>query len=212
MSARLRRLLTEIAADPRRSVGELPLLTADELEPCWDWNNTDLDAPVTTFPAVFESQVQHTRTPSRWSAVNELTYTELNARANRLAHQLIADGVRPEQVVGAVTATHCREIVAMLAVLKAGRSTCPSTLNYRQNAVNTYATDASRRTGARRDAGRSWHCPHTNPDVVVPAGQRRVRDLHLGLDRHAQGCRGRAPQPGQPAAQPRRRLRAAASG
>ncbi|WP_112264135.1 non-ribosomal peptide synthase/polyketide synthase [Lentzea terrae] len=114
-------LLGGVAEDPSRPVHALPLVTRAELDRMREWNATALDAPVTTFTAIFEAQVR--RTPHATALVcgaETLTYAELNARANRLAHWLIAEGVRPEQVVGVSLPRTTDAIVAMLAVLKAG--------------------------------------------------------------------------------------------
>ncbi|WP_289997960.1 AMP-binding protein, partial [Photorhabdus laumondii] len=54
-----------------------------------------------------------------------LSYAELNARANRLAHQLITLGVAPEQQVAICVASSPARIVGLLAVLKAGGAYVP---------------------------------------------------------------------------------------
>ncbi|TWP50722.1 amino acid adenylation domain-containing protein [Lentzea tibetensis] len=114
-------LLDGIVANPGTPIGDLPLLTSAEIDATRSWNDTALDVPVTTFHDVFERQVEST--PDATALVcgaESLTYTELNERANRLAHQLISDGVRPEQIVGVSMPRTADAIVAILGVLKAG--------------------------------------------------------------------------------------------
>ncbi|ALG07358.1 non-ribosomal peptide synthetase [Kibdelosporangium phytohabitans] len=92
------------------------LLTADDRIP-----TTTHPVPDATYPHVFEAQVA--RTPDRTALVFQdeaLSFAELNARANRLAHWLIAQGAGPEQVVALALPRSADMIVAILAVFKAG--------------------------------------------------------------------------------------------
>ncbi|MCX2946719.1 non-ribosomal peptide synthase/polyketide synthase [Lentzea sp. NEAU-D7] len=114
-------LLGGVADDPARPVHALPLVTTAELDQMREWNSTALDTPVTTFTAIFEEQVQRTpRATALVCGAETLTYAELDARANRLAHWLVGEGVRPEQVVGVSLPRTADAIVALLAVLKTG--------------------------------------------------------------------------------------------
>lgn len=81
---------------------------------------------MSTLPALFEAQVR--RDPAKVAVVFEgrrLTYAELNARANRLAHLLIARGVGAEQVVAISLERSIELVVAILAVLKSGAAYLP---------------------------------------------------------------------------------------
>ncbi|MDT5025306.1 MAG: hypothetical protein QOE61_1732, partial [Micromonosporaceae bacterium] len=115
-------LLEGIAADPDRPVGELPLLTEQERrQVLTEWNDTDLDVPARTFPELFEAQVS--RSPEATALVfrdSRLSFAELNARANRLAHLLIARGAGPERVVALALPRSAEMVVAVVAVAKAG--------------------------------------------------------------------------------------------
>lgn len=67
----------------------------------------------------------------------QLSYGELNAQANRLAHRLLALGVAPGQRIGLAMHRGPQLIVSLLAVLKALRRTCRSIRNTRLNASPT---------------------------------------------------------------------------
>ncbi|HEU5111214.1 MAG TPA: amino acid adenylation domain-containing protein, partial [Micromonosporaceae bacterium] len=122
MTGHLLMLLSAIADGPDRALGELPLLTAPERQRVLvDWNDTALAVPETTFPELFAAQVA--RTPEATALVfgaERLTFAELDARANRLAHHLIAHGAGPERLVALMLPRTTNMIVALLAVLKAG--------------------------------------------------------------------------------------------
>ncbi|GHG32183.1 MULTISPECIES: non-ribosomal peptide synthase/polyketide synthase [Amycolatopsis] len=115
-------LLTAIAADARRPVGELPLLTGgEETRLLTEWNDTALDVPEATLTELFESQAQ--RSPDETALVAgdiALSFAELNAMANRLARHLVTLGAGPERVVALALPRTADAIVAFLAVLKAG--------------------------------------------------------------------------------------------
>ncbi|WP_206795720.1 non-ribosomal peptide synthase/polyketide synthase [Amycolatopsis sp. MtRt-6] len=115
-------LLTAIATDAQRTVGELPLLAGDEKHRLLtEWNATALDVPETTITELFESQAQ--RGPDETALVAgdiALSFAELNAMANRLARHLVTLGAGPERVVALALPRTADAIVAFLAVLKAG--------------------------------------------------------------------------------------------
>jgi amino acid adenylation domain-containing protein/non-ribosomal peptide synthase protein (TIGR01720 family) len=122
LADRLRLILTEIARDPRRAVGELPLMGAAERERVLvDWNDTALDVPPATVAEVFEAQA--VATPGATALVCgdvALSYAELDARANRLARYLVDRGAGPERVVALALPRSADSITAILAVFKAG--------------------------------------------------------------------------------------------
>nr|WP_253835268.1 non-ribosomal peptide synthase/polyketide synthase [Actinokineospora globicatena] len=115
-------LLAGIAAAPDRPMTELPWLTGTELRTVTEgWNDTALPVAATTFPAVFEAQTRSTPDATALVYAGErLTYAELNARANRVAHHLVGQGVRREQVVAVSLPRSIDAVVAQLGVFKAG--------------------------------------------------------------------------------------------
>jgi non-ribosomal peptide synthetase component F len=91
------------------------------------WNDTATDYPRDRcIHALFEEQVA--RAPEAVAVVFEdqqLTYGELNARANQLAHHLIALGVGPEVLVGICMERSLELVIGLLGILKAGGAYVP---------------------------------------------------------------------------------------
>ena len=118
-----RTLLEGIVADPDRSISELPLLIEGERHQILvEWNNTRVDYPEDLcLHQLFEAQVE--RTPDAVAAVYEgshLTYRDLNARANQLAHYLQRLGVAPDVLVGMAMERSLEMVIGLLGILKAG--------------------------------------------------------------------------------------------
>ena len=132
MSDHLCVLLDGIARQPEIPVCELPLLTARERqEMLVDWNATAAPFDDVCIHALFEAQVL--RTPDAVAVVFEdeqLTYSELDARANRLAHALQARGIGPGATVGLFLERSLELIVAMFGTLKAGGTYVPLDVDF----------------------------------------------------------------------------------
>ncbi|MEU4000765.1 condensation domain-containing protein, partial [Streptomyces fungicidicus] len=125
--ARLRGLLEAFAADPEAVVGRLDVVTEAERSLVLEgWNDSAAVVEGLTFPELFERRVA--RAPESIAVVCgdvELSYAELNARANRLARVLVGRGVGPESVVALVLPRSVEFVVGMLGVLKAGGAYVP---------------------------------------------------------------------------------------
>jgi natural product biosynthesis luciferase-like monooxygenase protein/amino acid adenylation domain-containing protein len=121
-------LLEGIAATPDTSLLDLPLLTPAEREQILvGWNDTTAAYPHhQDMQTMFEAQTA--RTPDALALVcdaQQLTYAELNAHANRLAHHLRGMGVRPDVRVAICVERSIEMVVALLGVLKAGGAYVP---------------------------------------------------------------------------------------
>ena len=114
-------LLHGILANPDSRLSELPLLSLSERKQLTEWNSTDADCPRSTILSVFETVARQQPTADALvSRQRLLSYGELNAQVNRLAHWLLAQGAGPEQRV-ALCISRCPEmVVGILAILKAG--------------------------------------------------------------------------------------------
>jgi amino acid adenylation domain-containing protein/non-ribosomal peptide synthase protein (TIGR01720 family) len=132
MAAHLTILLEQIAADPDRPLLGYELLTDDERRfVVHTGNDTAHDVPDSTLPELLDAQVA--RTPDAPALVHtggSVSYAELNAWANRLAHKLISQGVGPETLVAISLPRSVEMIVAMLAVIKAGGAYLPVEPDY----------------------------------------------------------------------------------
>ncbi|MCP3804374.1 amino acid adenylation domain-containing protein [Allokutzneria sp. A3M-2-11 16] len=107
------------------------------------WDDSARAVPVRTFPELFEAQVARSpNAPAVLDGADRLTYAGLNARANRLAHRLIAAGAGPERIVALVLPRSVEIIVAQLAVLKAGAAYLPVDPGYPRERVAFMIDDA----------------------------------------------------------------------
>ena len=133
MLGRFQMLVQGIVADPEQRISQLPLLMNDEKRRLLvEWNDTTRDCPKTEcIHELFETQAQ--RTPDAVAMVfedHQLTYKELNERANQLAHYLRRQGVGPEVLVAICMERSIDMIVGLLGILKAGGAYVPLDPSY----------------------------------------------------------------------------------
>ncbi|MFQ5629958.1 MAG: condensation domain-containing protein, partial [bacterium] len=138
-------LLEGIVTCPHHKIGELPLLKAAEKEQvCVTWNDTKQHFPVEKCAhELFEAHAE--QAPEAIAVVyrdQQLTYGELNRRANRLAQHLQDLGIGPEKPVGICMERSLEMIVGMLAVLKAGGAYLPLDPIYPQDRLAFMLSDA----------------------------------------------------------------------
>ena len=141
---RFLRLLEGAVGDPGRSISALEILSAAERRVLLhDWNDTARALPPTTLPGLFAAQA--VRTPEAIAVVGDdqnLSYGELEARANRLAHHLRALGVGPEVVVGLCVERSAAMVVGLLGILKAGGAYLPLDPSYPAERLGFMLADA----------------------------------------------------------------------
>nr|WP_178075078.1 non-ribosomal peptide synthase/polyketide synthase [Pseudomonas sp. 1239] len=128
-------LLQGIVEQPQRTIAELPLLDAQQRQQLLgDWNRTEAHYPAEAcVHTLFEAQVA--RTPQAVALVHgeqELTYQQLNRRANQLAHRLRELGVGPDVRVAVALERTPDLVVALLGILKAGGAYVPLDPEYPQ--------------------------------------------------------------------------------
>ncbi|NWE79928.1 non-ribosomal peptide synthetase, partial [Pseudomonas yamanorum] len=133
LDGHLRCLLEQMCAQPARTLGELNLLNdAQRQILVQDWNATATVYPLErAVHQLIEDQVA--RTPQAIAlqfGEQQLTYRELDQRANQLAHQLISLGVGPEVLVGLAMERSLEMVIGLLAVLKAGGAYVPLDPDY----------------------------------------------------------------------------------
>ena len=127
LGQRLLRLLEAAVTEPDRAIGRLDILGAAERQTILrDWNDTVQPVASATVAELFAAQAA--RTPEAVAVVFEeqqLTYRQLEERANRLAHHLRGLGVGPEVVVGLCVERSLQMVVGLLGILKAGGAYLP---------------------------------------------------------------------------------------
>nr|WP_275949029.1 non-ribosomal peptide synthetase [Bradyrhizobium septentrionale] len=158
MTQHLQNLLCAVKADPRQPVGRIELLSSAERAYLLE----ELNRTASAYPSdvciheLFEAQVR--RAPDAVAVVHEeerLSYGELNARANRLAHHLIGLGVRPDQPVAICVARSVAMVVGLLAILKAGGAYLPLDPAYPPARLRQVLDDAAPRVLLADATGRS---------------------------------------------------------
>ncbi|WP_343967259.1 amino acid adenylation domain-containing protein, partial [Streptosporangium amethystogenes] len=162
---RFLRFLTRVAqAGPGIRVGAVELLDEAEHMLLADWGAAPREVPPGTAVSLFEDRVR--RAPGAVAVVEgdtEITYAELNARANRLAHHLIALGAGPDRYVGLSVPRSLDMTVAFLGILKSGAAYLPLDPGHPPERLATMLADAApSAVVTRADAGF-----HTPPGVEV---------------------------------------------
>ena len=147
IAGRLIRLLETAIDDPDRAIGSLDILTADERHTILhEWNDTAHAIPSGTLPELFAAQVD--KTPDAIAVVFEeqsLSYAQLDAHSNRLAHHLRELGVGPETVVGLCVERSLEMVVGLIGILKAGGTYLPLDPSYPQERLAFMLADAQAR-------------------------------------------------------------------
>ncbi|MGK4578986.1 non-ribosomal peptide synthase/polyketide synthase [Kitasatospora sp. HPMI-4] len=144
LAARWVRLLEAVAADPGRRIGRIDLLSDEEhREVAAGQSPTVAEVPATGIPELFEAQAE--AHPDAVAVVSEdtaLTYRELNARANRLAHALLRRGAGAGRLVALALPRSAELVVAVLAVLKTGAAYLPLDPDYPRERIEFMLDDA----------------------------------------------------------------------
>jgi amino acid adenylation domain-containing protein len=138
-------LLEAIIDNSKQKLSQIPLLSVAEQDLLLrEWNETEVEYPQDLcIHELFETQVE--RTPDAVAVVFEdqhLTYSELNAKANRLARYLQNIGVRSESAIGIYLERSLEMVIAILGVLKAGGAYIPIDPTYPSDRIATILEDA----------------------------------------------------------------------
>ncbi|MEH2199893.1 non-ribosomal peptide synthetase [Nostoc sp.] len=137
-------LLEGIVANPEERISQLPLLTQSEQHQLVEWNDSQAKYPTDKcIHQLFEEQVQST--PDAVAVVfdnQQLTYRQLNTRANQLAHYLQSLGVKPETLVGLCVKRSLEMIVGLLGILKAGGAYLPLDPDYPSDRLTYMLNDS----------------------------------------------------------------------
>jgi amino acid adenylation domain-containing protein len=176
-------LLEDISAGGERRLSELSVMTANERrQVVVEWNETATDYPQhLAVHQLFEAQVE--RSPQSVAALFEeqqLSYEQLNARANQLAHHLRSLGVGPEMLVGICLERSMEVPVSVLAVLKAGGAYVPLDPAYPKERLAYMLEDS----GVSVLLTQEWlldKLPRHGARVICLDAQRDALDAHSEL-------------------------------
>ena len=145
MMGHFQNLLQAIVDNPERKISELPLLSdAERRKLLVEWNDTKTDYPANRcIQELFEQQVRDTPEAAAVIFENErVSYAELNARANRLAHYLRKRGIGPDMRIAICMQRSAEMIAALLAILKAGGAYVPLDPDYPKARLEFMLADA----------------------------------------------------------------------
>lgn len=207
MAGHFRVLMEAVVANPAAKLKDLPLLTVAERQQLLvDWNATRAEYPQETcIHELFEEQAA--KDPDAVAVVCEsqqLTYGELNARANQVAHCLRELGVKPDTLVAICVERSLELVVGLLGILKAGGAYVPLDPHYPAERLAYMVEDAAARVvvtqahlrerlpghGGRIVCLDAWEeaglaqWPVTNPEKVT-------QPLHLAYCIYTSGSTGR---------------------
>jgi amino acid adenylation domain-containing protein len=146
MIGNFQQLLLNIVADPRQTIGAIPIITEPEKQQLL----IDFIANESLYPKeksivdLFEEQVL--KTPNAVALVfgdSQLTYKELNEQSNRVAHYLKSRNVQRETMVPICIERSLDLIIGILGILKAGGAYVPLDPQYPQERINYMLNDVS---------------------------------------------------------------------
>ncbi|MFD9036614.1 amino acid adenylation domain-containing protein, partial [Streptomyces sp. NPDC059567] len=144
LGERLVRVLGLLVTDTRTRLSALQVLgDVERRRVLVEWNDTAADLGSVLVPGLFAAQV--VRTPDAVAVVGggeSVSYAELDARANRLAHYLVGQGVGAESVVGLGLPRGVDAVVAVLAVWKAGAGYLPIDPEYPAERIGFMLSDS----------------------------------------------------------------------
>ncbi|WP_307853563.1 non-ribosomal peptide synthetase, partial [Kitasatospora sp. RG8] len=166
-------VVAALVEDPQVRLASVEVLDeAERRRVLVEWNDTGAGVPQVTAERLFEAQVARTpQAPAVAGDGFEVSYADLDARANRLAHELIAMGVGPESVVGLCLPRGVDLIAAILGVWKAGAAYLPLDPEYPAERLEFMLADS----GACLVIGRTDGFAHGVPTVELDDPEAAAR-------------------------------------
>ncbi|MFI6985632.1 amino acid adenylation domain-containing protein [Embleya sp. NPDC050154] len=196
------RVLEQLAATPELRIAQLDVLDpAERHRLLVEFNDTAVPTPDVTIAGLVEAQA--TRTPDEVAVVaggESLTYREVNARADRLARELVDRGVGPEALVAVSLPRTADLVIALLAVLKAGGAYLPVDPRYPGHRLVAILEEARPHLVVAHSATVAVLPEHDAPDLLLdtlepsqdaPDLERRIHAEQLAYVMYTSGSTGK---------------------
>ena len=146
MAVHFENIIRQVIEEPEKKIAEIQLMGDEEREQIlYDFNDTKAPYPSDkTLPQIFEEKVykQADQTAIISAEGEKLTYAELNQRANKLARELRARGIKREMIVGIMVKRSPEMIIGILAILKAGGVYLPIDPDYPRERLDYILEDS----------------------------------------------------------------------
>jgi amino acid adenylation domain-containing protein/thioester reductase-like protein/non-ribosomal peptide synthase protein (TIGR01720 family) len=139
----LKQLLFNIIANDNQRVGDISLLAKSDRDQLYDWNDTTKKYQNHCVHYSFEEIAKNNKNTAIFYEDAQLSYMELNERANQLAHYLREQGVQPDALVGIMCERSVEMIVIILGILKAGGAYVPIDPSYPNERIEFILDDTN---------------------------------------------------------------------
>ncbi|HSK73831.1 MAG TPA: condensation domain-containing protein, partial [Pyrinomonadaceae bacterium] len=160
-------LLEALVADPNRRVSELQFLSETELHQLLvDWNRTTTVYPNQSLNELFEIQAE--RSPEQIAVISpeaNLTYKQLNQKANQIAHYLRKLGAQPNAAIGIFMERSALMTTGILGIVKSGGAYLPMDSSYPQTRLDYMLRDADVKV-ILTTSERLKHLPETEAKII----------------------------------------------
>ena len=206
------------AEDPGKSTAELRTLTeAERNRILYEWNDTRAEYPDVCVHELFERQVA--RTPDATAVLfqgRQLSYRDLNERANQLGHYLRKRGIGPELLVGVSMERSPEMLIGLLGIWKAGGAYVPMDPTYPKERLSFMVKDSAAQLLLTTNKHKHLFASATDKTILLdsdwpviaeestrqsPLGRCALEpglcDVHLGIDGRAEGSDDSAQRPGE---------------
>jgi amino acid adenylation domain-containing protein/FkbH-like protein len=174
-----RKLLESAVAQPESRISDLVLLTAPEREQIvGEWNRTEVEYPRTrSLQQFIEEQVEKTPdAPALVFESQELSYRELNSRANQLAYRLRKLGVGRDVLVGICAERSLEMVLGLLGIMKAGGAYVPLDPDYPSDRLAAVIEDAAPPVLLTQEHLLGILPPHDAPVICLDRDWGMMRD------------------------------------
>ena len=185
LAGHFQQLLASMVADDQQAVSRLNLLTPDERRQLLhDFNDTAAAYPdQALIHQCFEAQAQACADATAVVFQGErFSYAQLNARANQVAHHLLALGVRPDDRIAICMQRGPTMIIALLGILKAGAAYLPLDLSYPRERLDYMLGDSAPRALLTESAQLAQLPPWELPLLVVDSDPGLAAQPQTNID------------------------------